>query len=202
VRKILADPPEALAAARRRRGGETAAEARKRVRGLRAEGSIAAEARRTARPESRRLSPGDALGVLRALAGRERRFTSSSSPTFSSIAKTPSLVLEAGGKSAPGAVTSSRFPTRRRRRWSGTRSRAFDPVGAGPEDAGHLRWFTRRSLRELLEESGFPVVSLEGSPLPRDTGLAGRIARAGIAFDAGELAAIQWIATAVRAGEA
>jgi hypothetical protein len=78
----------------------------------------------------------------------------------------------------------------------------FDPVGAGPEDAGHLRWFTRRSLRELLEESGFSVASVEAVPLPGDTGLPAQLAGAGIAFEIGELGAIQWIATATRAGDA
>jgi 2-polyprenyl-3-methyl-5-hydroxy-6-metoxy-1,4-benzoquinol methylase len=38
----------------------------------------------------------------------------------------------------------------------------FDPVPAGLADVGHLRWFTRASLAEFLEESGWSVVSVEG----------------------------------------
>jgi 2-polyprenyl-3-methyl-5-hydroxy-6-metoxy-1,4-benzoquinol methylase len=40
----------------------------------------------------------------------------------------------------------------------------FDPVPAGLEDAGHLRWFTRASLAEALAESGWSVESIEGLP--------------------------------------
>jgi len=77
----------------------------------------------------------------------------------------------------------------------------FDPVGAGPEDAGHLRWFTRRTLRELLEESGFRPVSIEGTPLPAESGFSGRLAGAGLAFDALELSSVQWLAVATLDGD-
>src|SRR5262249_50027889 len=33
----------------------------------------------------------------------------------------------------------------------------FDPVPAGLLDAGHLRWWTRSSLEEMLEETGWTV---------------------------------------------
>lgn len=38
----------------------------------------------------------------------------------------------------------------------------FDPVAAGLTDARHLRWFTRESLSEALEEAGWRGVSIEG----------------------------------------
>ena len=45
----------------------------------------------------------------------------------------------------------------------------FDPVPAGLADAGHLRWFTKRSLAEFLEEAGWRPLSIEpipGAPAP------------------------------------
>jgi 2-polyprenyl-3-methyl-5-hydroxy-6-metoxy-1,4-benzoquinol methylase len=45
----------------------------------------------------------------------------------------------------------------------------FDPVPAGLADAGHLRWFTRSSLREFLNEAGWQVAStlaVPGAPAP------------------------------------
>lgn len=40
----------------------------------------------------------------------------------------------------------------------------FDPLPAGLADAGHLRWFTRASLGDALEEAGWRPVSIEASP--------------------------------------
>jgi SAM-dependent methyltransferase len=40
----------------------------------------------------------------------------------------------------------------------------FDPVPAGLLDAGHLRWFTRDFLAEVLEEGGWSDASIEGDP--------------------------------------
>ncbi|HLN59319.1 MAG TPA: methyltransferase domain-containing protein, partial [Thermoanaerobaculia bacterium] len=37
----------------------------------------------------------------------------------------------------------------------------FDPVPAGLTDAGRLRWFTKASFAEALEEAGWRVVSIE-----------------------------------------
>jgi SAM-dependent methyltransferase len=76
----------------------------------------------------------------------------------------------------------------------------FDPVAAGPEDVGHLRWFTRRSLEELLVETGYADVRCDPVPVPSDDGLTARLAAAGIAVDRNALGAIQWIATARRRG--
>ncbi|MEX0879236.1 MAG: methyltransferase domain-containing protein [Thermoanaerobaculia bacterium] len=40
----------------------------------------------------------------------------------------------------------------------------FDPVPAGLCDAGHLRWFTRAFLADVLAESGWTGVRIEGEP--------------------------------------
>jgi hypothetical protein len=45
----------------------------------------------------------------------------------------------------------------------------FDPIPSGLTDAGRLRWFTKASLAEALEEAGWRVVSIEpwaGVPAP------------------------------------
>jgi SAM-dependent methyltransferase len=186
-------------------GGETAAEARKRVPGLRAEGiDLGGSPSDACRPELDAFHHGEAIGVLRAMAARRETFDVLLLADVLEHCEDPFLVLEAAREvCAPGASVIVSVPN--------VASAVvvedfiagrFDPVGAGPEDAGHLRWFTRRSLRELLEESGFSVASVEAMPLPGDTALPGRLAGAGIAFEPGELAAIQWVATATRDGGA
>lgn len=45
----------------------------------------------------------------------------------------------------------------------------FDPLPAGLADAGHVRWFTRTSLDDALEEAGWRAVSIDsvgGAPPP------------------------------------
>jgi SAM-dependent methyltransferase len=45
----------------------------------------------------------------------------------------------------------------------------FDPIPAGLADAGHVRWFTRASLGDALEEAGWRVASIDsvgGAPPP------------------------------------
>jgi SAM-dependent methyltransferase len=45
----------------------------------------------------------------------------------------------------------------------------FDPLPAGLADAGHLRWFTRASLEDALEEAGWRTISIgpfAGAPPP------------------------------------
>jgi 2-polyprenyl-3-methyl-5-hydroxy-6-metoxy-1,4-benzoquinol methylase len=75
----------------------------------------------------------------------------------------------------------------------------FDPVPAGLADAGHLRWFTKDSFVETLEEAGWRVVSVEphaGAPPGAAEEfleyLSGRVP-----FDRESLAAYQWIAIAI-----
>ncbi len=40
----------------------------------------------------------------------------------------------------------------------------FDPLPAGLTDVGHLRWFTRGSLEDALEEAGWRLASMEAHP--------------------------------------
>jgi SAM-dependent methyltransferase len=74
----------------------------------------------------------------------------------------------------------------------------FDPVPAGLADAGHLRWFTKGSLADALEEAGWRVVSLEswpGAAAPESAGfLAGLERWPGL--DSESLRTYQWIAVA------
>jgi hypothetical protein len=74
----------------------------------------------------------------------------------------------------------------------------FDAVPAGLADAGHLRWFTRASLGEALEEAGWRVDAIEswpGVPAPEsDRFLAALSGWPGL--DRESLATYQWIAVA------
>jgi SAM-dependent methyltransferase len=74
----------------------------------------------------------------------------------------------------------------------------FDPVPAGLLDAGHLRWFTRGLLAEVLEEAGWPDAAIEGepgAPAP-DPGWLSALAPAWPDRDEESLATYQWIAEA------
>lgn len=74
----------------------------------------------------------------------------------------------------------------------------FDPVPAGLLDAGHLRWFTKASLGEALEEAGWRAFSIESWPGTPAPGAAGFLA--GLAdwpdLDRESLMTYQWIAVA------
>lgn len=74
----------------------------------------------------------------------------------------------------------------------------FHPVAAGLGRAAPLRWFTRHSLAEALEEAGWTVQSIEGA-----TGAPARDADSFLALlsdwpdcDRESLATYQWIAAA------
>jgi len=74
----------------------------------------------------------------------------------------------------------------------------FDPVAAGLADAGHLRWFTRGSLEEWLEEAGWSVVTIEriaGEPAP-DADEFLRFVERWPELDRESLTTYQWIAVA------
>jgi len=74
----------------------------------------------------------------------------------------------------------------------------FDPLPAGLADAGHLRWFTRASLRDAVEEAGWRVVSVDpfaGAP-PPDPGPFLEFLAQGPEADRESLGAYQWLAVA------
>jgi SAM-dependent methyltransferase len=74
----------------------------------------------------------------------------------------------------------------------------FDPVPAGLADAGHLRWFTRSSLQEALDESGWSnvtVTALPGAPAPEPEAFLNFVA-AFPEFDRDALETYQWVAVA------
>jgi SAM-dependent methyltransferase len=74
----------------------------------------------------------------------------------------------------------------------------FDPVPAGLVDAGHLRWFTRRSLHEALEEAGWKaraIVPWSAFPAPRAREFLSELSR-WPALDRESLETYQWIAVA------
>ena len=74
----------------------------------------------------------------------------------------------------------------------------FDPVPAGLADAGHLRWFTRSSLEEALEEAGWTSVRVEGmpgAPAPDAAGFLESVRNFPEA-DAASLTVYQWVAVA------
>jgi 2-polyprenyl-3-methyl-5-hydroxy-6-metoxy-1,4-benzoquinol methylase len=74
----------------------------------------------------------------------------------------------------------------------------FDPVPAGLLDAGHLRWFTREFLTQVLEETGWRIDAIEsepGAPSPDPEPLR-RLAELWPDLDSRSLATYQWIAEA------
>jgi len=75
----------------------------------------------------------------------------------------------------------------------------FDLVPAGLADAGHLRWFSRDFLREVLEEAGWRVEDihgLPGGPAPDAEKFLGALAD-WEHLDRESLGTYQWIAVAV-----
>lgn len=74
----------------------------------------------------------------------------------------------------------------------------FDPLPAGLADSGHLRWFTRASLGDALEEAGWRAVSIEpipGAP-PPDPEPFLALAAQWQGADPASLRAYQWLAVA------
>jgi SAM-dependent methyltransferase len=74
----------------------------------------------------------------------------------------------------------------------------FDPVPSGLLDAGHLRWFTRASLSEFLEEAGWEVSSIESIPSTPPPGHSDFVRHFSgwDAVDRGSLDTYQWLAVA------
>ena len=74
----------------------------------------------------------------------------------------------------------------------------FDPVPAGLADAGHLRWFSRASLEDALEEAGWRTVRVEGlaGAAAPDASRFLDLARAFPDVDESSLTTYQWVAVA------
>lgn len=74
----------------------------------------------------------------------------------------------------------------------------FDPVPAGLCDSGHVRWFTRASFAEALEESGWRVdaiTSIPGAPAPDAAGFL-TLFSGWPGLDRESLGTYQWVAVA------
>lgn len=75
----------------------------------------------------------------------------------------------------------------------------FDPVPAGLADAGHLRWFTRTSLEDMLRETGWRMASIDswpGSPAREAAEFLSHLSR-WPGLDRESLGTYQWIAVAI-----
>jgi 2-polyprenyl-3-methyl-5-hydroxy-6-metoxy-1,4-benzoquinol methylase len=74
----------------------------------------------------------------------------------------------------------------------------FDPVAAGLADAGHLRWFTRTSLEEWLEEADWRMTAIESLPgaAAPDTEDFLRLVDGWPELDRESLLTYQWVAVA------
>jgi SAM-dependent methyltransferase len=72
----------------------------------------------------------------------------------------------------------------------------FDPVPAGLADAGHLRWFTRTSLEEWLQEAGWRMTTIESLPgaAAPDTDEFLRLVDGWPELDRESLLTYQWVA--------
>jgi SAM-dependent methyltransferase len=80
----------------------------------------------------------------------------------------------------------------------------FDPVPAGLIDASRLRWFTRRSLAEALDEAGWSVLAIEaeaGAPASDVDAFLARF-EDWPDLDRESLTTYQWIAVALLNGAA
>jgi 2-polyprenyl-3-methyl-5-hydroxy-6-metoxy-1,4-benzoquinol methylase len=84
------------------------------------------------------------------------------------------------------------------RHWSLTRDLVlrgtFGYREAGHRDKTHLRWFTKRDLVELLEATGWPVLSLHAGELRAASRVIGRLTR-GLSV---EFLVYQWAALSLR----
>ena len=178
--------------------GETAAAAARAIPGLAAVGIDRRDSRAPARSRLAGFHRGDALEVMEGLASRGERFDAFLFADVLEHAEDPPALLAAARAIAdPAAALVVSVPNAASAALVGDLlAGRFDPAAAGPEDAGHLRWFTRASLVELLEESGCSGIAVVPGPMSASGDLAERFARAGVPYDPAQLAPIQWIATA------
>jgi SAM-dependent methyltransferase len=179
--------------------GETAAEAKRRFPGLVAAGiDRHPELAGRARENLDEFFFGDALTVLRQIARGPQRYDLLVFADVLEHTEDPWAVLECAREVAlPAARLVVSVPNAGNFSLIGDLVRGrFDPIGAGIEDCGHLRWFTRGSLCEMLEDAGFVDLQAEAVPAPGTSAFFfDALSSLGIAHRAEELAAIQWIAT-------
>jgi SAM-dependent methyltransferase len=159
-----------------------------------------AAAAEQARARVDRVLPGDAADALRRLAGEGARFDGflfadvleHLEDPIGALALARDLAL--AGATLVASVPNVGHVSIVRDLIAGR----FDPLPAGLADAGHLRWFTRASLEEALEEAGWRKVeinALRGTPAP-DAEEFLRRAEAFPEVDRCALAAYQWVAVA------
>jgi SAM-dependent methyltransferase len=158
-----------------------------------------AQARR-ARGRLDRVLVGDAAPVLEDLAGEGRTFDAFLFADVLEHLDDPVRALSlARTLAAPGATHVASVPN------AGHLSLVrdlvegrFDPVPAGLADAGHLRWFTKTSLGEALEEAGWRALSIESWPGAPASDAAGFLAALSDwpGLDRESLMTYQWIAVA------
>ncbi|MDQ2869913.1 MAG: class I SAM-dependent methyltransferase [Acidobacteriota bacterium] len=147
-----------------------------------------------------RVVCGDAASALSALAVEGRRFDSFLFGDVLEHTADPVAVLSAARSAAdPGARLVASVPNAGH--LSVVRDLTlgrFDPAPAGLLDAGHLRWFTRPFLAEVLEEAGWSVQSIDGVEGDRPPGADGFLGPlAGWpGLDPALLSVYQWIAVA------
>lgn len=152
-----------------------------------------------------RVLVGDAARVLEGLAGEGRRFDAFLFADVLEHLDDPVRALSlARTLAVPGATLVASVPN------VGHLSLArdlvegrFDPVPAGLADAGHLRWFTKTSLGEALEEAGWQAISIESWPGAPASDFAGFLAALSDwpDLDRESLMTYQWIAIAVAEGD-
>lgn len=178
--------------------GETGAAAAAANPGLAVEGIDRREIDSPARARLSAFHSGDARCVMREMAARGERFDGFLFADVLEHVEDPFALLEAARAIAkPEAALVVSVPNAASAAIVGDLiAGRFDPVPSGPEDAGHLRWFTRASLIELLEESGCRAIAVSPGPGRASGRIAEQIASVGIACDPAELSTLQWIATA------
>jgi len=163
---------------------------------------IERDARAAARALERldRVLEGDAAEALRRLVSEGERFDAFLFADLLEHLEDPIAALShARALAGPGATLVASVPNVGH--LSLTRDLVlgrFDPVPAGLADAGHLRWFTRSSLRAALEEAGWEVLSIEpvpGAPAPEGEAFLSWLA-VWPGADRESLTTYQWVAVA------
>ena len=153
-----------------------------------------------ARKRLDRVHEGEAGAVLRRLVAAGERYDAFLLANVLERLTDPfDLLALAGRLAAPGAALIASVPNVGHVSLTRDLLRGrFDPVPAGLADAGHLRWFTRRSLAEAVEEAGWSVEAVEAAPGAPAEGAEDFLAglRDFPGLDKESLLAYQWIAVA------